>query len=174
MISKSFQKMHFIDTLTCFFSRSADTDRDVRLVPIIGHSRTISSSTLHSGVQSIWSNLACSPRLAAWLPLNTSQLLYLIIKMIWQPPDRLVFLGQSRIDNLFQLSLRPAWHHSIRPSVIPHPLPRALFHPLLPSGATSVRLCPTTNRKQPRAVVSFPYAALTPWNKAASWDHNTP
>lgn len=137
-----------------FKSRSADTDRDVHLVRIICHSRTISSSALHNGFgfQSIWSNFV-SPRGA---PLNTSQLLYSIIKTIWQPPDRLVFLGQSQIDNLIQLSLRPAWHHSILPSVISHPLPRALFHPLLPSGATSARLCPTTNRKQPQAVVSFP------------------
>lgn len=55
--------------------------------------------------------------------------------MIWQPPDSLVFLGQAQIDNLFQLSFCPAWHHSIHPSVISHPRPGALFCPLLPSAA---------------------------------------
>lgn len=127
---------------------------------MICHLRTISSINspqwFQSPVHLVKLNVFAPPRLTAWLPLNTSQLLYLIIKMIWQPPDRLVFLGQSQIDNLFQLSLRPAWHHSIHPSVISHPLPRALFHPLLPSGTTSVRLWPTANRKQPQAVVSFP------------------
>lgn len=136
-----------IDPLTfllCWYLSLAH--RDVTLIHKICRSQTWSSLTPHNGFSfgSIWSNFS----LAVWLPLNTSQLLYLIIKMIWQPPDRLVFLGQSQIDNLFQLSLRPAWHHSIRPSVISHPLPRALFHPLLPSGATSVRPSVPDNKQK--------------------------
>lgn len=110
---------------------------------------------------------------AGMVPQTTRQLLYLITQLIWQPRDRLVFLGQSQIDNLFQLSFCPAWHHSIRPSVISLRLPRALFHLLLPSTASHSSVS-YNNKKATLSsgVVAWHSAALATWNKAAASDHN--
>lgn len=103
---------------------------------------------------------------------------FLISTVIWQQPDRLVFLSQSQIDNLFQLPFCPGWHHFICPSVTPHPLPWALLHPRLPS---STPLCLTTEQKSlPEQLCPLPGSELhwrpetKPWPQTIMLHNVTP